>query len=81
MGVGKGSVAREIIKISDYVSIDTDDLIESMENRTIKRYLKKRVKRILEHLKKKLRCGFKQVLQTPLYPQEAVFIDRRILKR
>ncbi|MDA7817848.1 shikimate kinase [Sulfurimonas sp.] len=37
MGVGKGSVAREVIKHSDYLAIDTDDLIESMENKTIKK--------------------------------------------
>ena len=37
MGVGKGSVAREVIKHSDYIAIDTDDLIESMENKTIKK--------------------------------------------
>lgn len=36
MGVGKGSVAREIIKHSHYIALDTDDLIESMENRKIK---------------------------------------------
>ena len=36
MGVGKGSVAREVIKHSKYMAIDTDDLIESMENRKIK---------------------------------------------
>lgn len=36
MGVGKGSVAREVIKNSEYIAIDTDDLIESMENRKIK---------------------------------------------
>ncbi len=37
MGVGKGSVAREVIKHSEYMTIDTDDLIESMENRRIKK--------------------------------------------
>ncbi|EDZ61733.1 Shikimate kinase [Sulfurimonas gotlandica GD1] len=36
MGVGKGSVAREVIKHSDYIAIDTDDLIESMENKKVK---------------------------------------------
>jgi len=36
MGVGKGSVAREVIKHSDYIAIDTDDIIESMENKKIK---------------------------------------------
>lgn len=59
MGVGKGSVARELIKHSDYMTIDTDDLIESMENRKVKtifdlegeeyfRTLEKRVARWLE---------------------------------
>lgn len=37
MGVGKGSVAREIVRQSDMVAIDTDDIIESMENRKIKK--------------------------------------------
>lgn len=37
MGVGKGSVAREMVKRSRLVSLDTDDIIESMENRKIKK--------------------------------------------
>lgn len=37
MGVGKGTTAREIVKHSGMVAIDTDDLIESMENRKIKK--------------------------------------------
>lgn len=41
MGVGKGSVAREVIKHSNYIAIDTDDIIESMENRKIKSIFEK----------------------------------------
>jgi len=37
MGVGKGSVAREFIKHSNYIAIDTDDLIESMQNKKVKK--------------------------------------------
>jgi shikimate kinase len=37
MGVGKGTVARAIVKDSDYFAVDTDDLIESMENKKIKK--------------------------------------------
>ena len=37
MGVGKGSVAREIVRQSGMIAIDTDDIIESMENRSIKK--------------------------------------------
>ena len=37
MGVGKGTVARALVKKSNIFAIDTDDLIESMENRKIKK--------------------------------------------
>jgi shikimate kinase len=37
MGVGKGSIAREIVKQNPMVALDTDDVIESMENRKIKK--------------------------------------------
>ena len=60
MGVGKGSVAREIVRQSGMVAVDTDDIIESMENRKIKkifaeegepyfRALEKRVSKWLRH--------------------------------
>ena len=37
MGVGKGTVARGLVEKSGMYAIDTDDLIESMENRKIKK--------------------------------------------
>ncbi|MEA3383888.1 MAG: shikimate kinase [Campylobacterota bacterium] len=37
MGVGKGTVARALVKATDYFAVDTDDLIESMENLKIKK--------------------------------------------
>ncbi|MBI3873642.1 MAG: shikimate kinase, partial [Arcobacter sp.] len=37
MGVGKGTIARELAKSSNYFAIDTDDLIESIENKKIKK--------------------------------------------
>ena len=40
MGVGKGTIARALVKKSDYFSVDTDDLIESLENRKIKKIFK-----------------------------------------
>ena len=36
MGVGKGTIARALIKRTKRFGLDTDDLIESMENRKIK---------------------------------------------
>ena len=63
MGVGKGSVAREIVKISEYMAVDTDDLIESMENRKIKKifeeegekYFRKLEKRVAKWLEKSVK--------------------------
>ena len=40
MGVGKGTVARGIVQNSDFFAIDTDDIIESIENRKIKKIFK-----------------------------------------
>ena len=37
MGVGKGRVAGALVRKSNMFAIDTDDLIESMENRKIKK--------------------------------------------
>ncbi len=37
MGVGKGTIARALVKKSDYFAIDTDDIIESIENKKIKK--------------------------------------------
>lgn len=37
MGVGKGSLARELSRLTGRIAIDTDDLIESMENKKIKK--------------------------------------------
>ena len=42
MGVGKGSLARELAKRTARIAIDTDDLIESLENTTIKKIFKKK---------------------------------------
>jgi len=40
MGVGKGRFARELAAATDYFAVDTDDLIESFENRKIKKIFK-----------------------------------------
>jgi shikimate kinase len=37
MGVGKGTIARQLVKKSDYFAVDTDDLIESLENKKVKK--------------------------------------------
>ena len=53
MGVGKGTVAREFTKNSDFFAIDCDDLIESLENRKIKEIFKEDGESYFRDLEKK----------------------------
>jgi len=53
MGVGKGTVARALVKSSDYFAIDTDDLIESVENRRVKKIFKDEGEPYFRSLEKK----------------------------
>ena len=53
MGVGKGTVARALVKKSSMFAIDTDDLIESMENRKIKKIFEVEGEPYFRNLEKK----------------------------
>ena len=41
MGVGKGSLARELTKQTGRMAIDSDDLIESMQNMKVSKIFEK----------------------------------------
>lgn len=53
MGVGKGTTARSLVKASNYFAIDTDDLIESIEKRSVKKIFKKEGEPYFRNLEKK----------------------------
>ncbi len=53
MGVGKGSTARAFSKKYGVFNIDTDDIIESMENREIKRIFEKKGEKYFRKLEQK----------------------------
>ena len=53
MGVGKGTVARALAKESGAYAIDTDDMIESLENRKIKDIFKEDGEAYFRDLEKK----------------------------
>jgi len=53
MGVGKGTIARALVKASDYFAIDTDDLIESVDNRSVKKIFKEEGEPYFRNLEKK----------------------------
>ncbi len=62
MGVGKGSIAREMVKRTAMMALDTDDIIESIENRSIKaifttngeEYFRSLERKVARWLKKKV---------------------------
>lgn len=54
MGVGKGSVAREVIKQSGCIALDTDDVIESMENRAVKKIFEEEGEAYFRDLEKRV---------------------------
>lgn len=53
MGVGKGTTARAFSKKYGIFSIDTDDLIESLENRSIKKIFQKEGESYFRNLEQK----------------------------
>ena len=53
MGVGKGTIARALVKRSDYFAIDTDDIIESLENTKIKKIFETKGEPYFRDLEKK----------------------------
>lgn len=60
MGVGKGTVARALVKASDYFAIDTDDLIESIDNRKVKKIFEEDGEACFRNLEKKTAIWLEQ---------------------
>jgi len=53
MGVGKGTIARGLVQSSEMFAIDTDDLIESMQNQKIKKIFEEHGEPYFRNLEKK----------------------------
>jgi shikimate kinase len=81
MGVGKGSVAREVIKHSDYIAIDTDDLIESMENRKVKEIFEVEGEKYFRKLEKKVAKWLEKSVQNTLISTGGGFYKQENLKK
>jgi len=80
MGVGKGSVAREVIKNSKYMTIDTDDLIESMENRKIKNIFETEGEAYFRKLEKNISKWLEKSVQNTLISTGGGFYKQSNLK-
>jgi len=81
MGVGKGSVAREVIKHSDYIAIDTDDLIESMENRKVKTIFEEEGEKYFRKLEKKVAKWLEMSVRNTLISTGGGFYKQENIKK
>jgi len=81
MGVGKGSIAREMIKHSDYMAIDTDDVIESMQNKKIKTIFEEDGEKYFRDLEKKVAKWLQDSVQNTLISTGGGFYKQKNLKK
>lgn len=81
MGVGKGSVAREVVQNSNYVAIDTDDLIESMENRKVKTIFEEDGEIYFRKLEKKVAKWLEKNVQNTLVSTGGGFFKQNNIKK
>ena len=80
MGVGKGSIAREMIKHSEYMAIDTDDIIESMENKKIKIIFEDDGEKHFRNLEKKVSKWLEKSVKNTLISTGGGFYKQENLK-
>ncbi len=81
MGVGKGSVAREIVKISEYIALDTDDLIESMENRKINKIFESEGELYFRSLEKSVAFWLESSVKNTLISTGGGFYKQKNIKK
>ena len=81
MGVGKGTIAREIIKHSEYMAIDTDDIIESMENKKIKAIFKDDGEKYFRDLEKKVAKWLQENVNNTLISTGGGFYKQKNIKK
>ena len=81
MGVGKGTVARAIVEKSGMFAIDTDDLIESMENRKIKKIFEQDGEPYFRNLEKKTALWLEQNVKGTLISTGGGFYKQENLQK
>jgi len=81
MGVGKGTVAREIVKNSSYMAIDTDDIIESMANQKIKKIFEDNGEEYFRKLEKDVSLWLEKSVKDTLISTGGGFYKVKNLKK
>ncbi len=80
MGVGKGTLARELSKNTAMFCIDTDDLIESFENKKIKKIFELYGERYFRDLEKKTALWLEQNVTNTIISTGGGFYKQENLK-
>lgn len=80
MGVGKGTIAREMVKSSDYVALDTDDIIESMENKSVKEIFSEDGEEYFRALEKKVSLWLEKSVKNTLISTGGGFYKQKNIK-
>lgn len=81
MGVGKGTVARAMVKESSMYAIDTDDLIESMENRKIKKIFEEEGEPYFRALEKKTALWLENSVKNTIISTGGGFYKQENIKK
>jgi shikimate kinase len=81
MGVGKGTIARALVKQSDYFAIDTDDIIESLENTKIKKIFETKGEPYFRDLEKKCALWCENSLKNTIISTGGGFHKQENIKR
>ena len=81
MGVGKGTVARALVKKSGMFAIDTDDLIESMENRKIKKIFEEEGEPYFRALEKKTALWLENSVKSTIISTGGGFYKQENIKK
>ncbi len=81
MGVGKGTIARALSKNSNLFTIDTDDLIESLENRKIKQIFEKDGEAYFRSLEQKTAYWIEKSVQNAIISTGGGFFKVKNIKK
>ena len=81
MGVGKGTIARAYAKKSGMFAIDTDDLIESLENKKIKDIFADEGESYFRELEKKCALWLQKSVQNTIISTGGGFYRQENLKK
>ncbi len=81
MGVGKGTIARALVKNSNYFAIDTDDLIESMENRKVKKIFEEEGEAYFRALEKRCALWLEKSVDNTIISTGGGFFKQKNIRR